>query len=129
LTITTLTFWNYQIIERRSAGGCWDGGIIEISTDGGSSWTQLESSTHAYDGLVQSGYSNPLAGLQAWCGEPRPWHRPVVDLDAYAGETVNFRFRLGTGQHGLAGKAGTSMMWPSMPARTHRPALTLPFLL
>ena len=91
-----LTFWNYQIIERRTAGGCWDGGIIEISTDGGGSWTQLESSTHAYDGLVQSGFNNPLAGLQAWCGDPRPWHRPVVDLDAYAGETVNLRFRLGT---------------------------------
>jgi hypothetical protein len=91
-----LNFWNYQIIEHRSAGGCWDGAIIEISTDAGTSWTQLTSSTHPYDGLIQSGFSNPLAGLDGWCGDPRPWHRPVVNLDAYAGQTVQFRFRLGT---------------------------------
>ncbi len=91
-----LTFWNYQIMESRDAGGCWDGGIIEISTNGGGSWAQVSSSTHPYDGLIQTGFSNPLGGLQGWCGEPRPWHRPVVELDAYEGETVNFRFRLGT---------------------------------
>jgi hypothetical protein len=91
-----LNFWNYQIIEHRSAGGCWDGAIVEISTNAGATWTQLTSTTHPYDGPIQSGWSNPLAGLNGWCGDPRPWHRPVVDLDAWAGETVQFRFRLGT---------------------------------
>ena len=91
----TLQFWNHQTLES-GTGGCFDGGIVEISTNGGSSWTQLTSVTHPYDGTVSSSYSNPLGGLQAWCGDPRDWHKPVVDLSAYEGETVNFRFRLGT---------------------------------
>jgi hypothetical protein len=92
----SLTFWNYQILERRAAGGCWDGGIVEISTDGGSNWIQLSSDNHPYDGPIQSGYGNPLVGLSGWCGEPRAWHRPAVDLSAYAGQTAQLRFRLGT---------------------------------
>ena len=92
----TLQFWNHQTIERRDATRCWDGAIVEISTNGGSSWTQLSSLTHPYDGLIQTGFSNPLANLQGWCGDPRNWHKPVVDLSAYEGQTVNFRWRLGT---------------------------------
>lgn len=91
----TLQFWNHQTMES-AVSGCFDGGIIEISTDGGSSWTQLSSVTHPYDGPISALWSNPLGGLDAWCGNPRDWHKPIVDLDAYAGQTVNFRFRLGT---------------------------------
>ena len=40
--------------------------------------------------------SNPLAGLQAWCGDPQDWTRSIVDIDAFAGQTVSFRFRLGS---------------------------------
>ena len=101
----SMQFWNYQDIESQgSAGmdhllGCWDGGIVEISTDGGSSWTQLPSTvllTDPYDGAVDSSAGNPLAGLNAWCGQPQPWLNSVVDVGAYAGQTVRFRFRLGT---------------------------------
>ncbi|MCK5378572.1 MAG: S8 family serine peptidase [Acidobacteria bacterium] len=92
----TLQFWNWQEIEDRS-GGCYDGGILEISTDSGSSWTQLEAQlvTDPYDGPVSTG-SNPLGGLNAWCGDPQDWLESVVDLDAYAGQTIRFRLRLGT---------------------------------
>ncbi len=93
----TLQYWNHQTIED-SIGGCYDGGILEISTNGGSSWTQLDAQllTDPYDGVVSSSYGNPLAGLDAWCGDPQDWTRSVVDLDGYAGQTVQFRFRLGT---------------------------------
>jgi bacillopeptidase F (M6 metalloprotease family) len=49
-----------------------------------------------YKGLVSSLHANPLAGLSAWCGDPQDWTRYVVDLDNYAGQTVSFRFRLGS---------------------------------
>jgi uncharacterized repeat protein (TIGR01451 family) len=94
----TLQFWNYQHIEHRFAGGCYDGGILEISTDSGGNWTWIPNSsllTDPYDGPINAG-SNPLNGQTAWCGDPQDWLESVVDLDAYAGQTVNFRFRLGT---------------------------------
>ena len=94
----TLQYWNYQQMED-SGSDCFDGSILEISTDGGSTWTQLEDPvllTDPYSGVVDDGYSNPLADLNAWCGDPQPWTRAVVDLDAYAGDTVQFRFRIGT---------------------------------
>ena len=95
----TLQFWNYQHIESRAGGGCWDGAILEISSDDGTTWDYIEGDkllTDPYDGLIQSGYSNPLAGLDGWCGDPQPWLRSVAEIDDYAGETVRFRFRLGT---------------------------------
>ncbi|PWB67570.1 MAG: hypothetical protein C3F15_17745, partial [Holophagae bacterium] len=93
----TLQHWSYQDIEATS-GGCYDGGIVEISTNGGTTWTQLTPmpETDPYDGPVSSTFGNPLAGLNAWCGDPAPWTRSVVNLDAYAGQTAQFRFRLGS---------------------------------
>ncbi len=95
----TLQFWNYQSIEDRTSGGCFDGALVEVSSDGGATWTQALSSTlltDPYDGPVDAGYSNPLSGRAAWCGDPQDWLNSVIDLDAYAGQTVQFRFRLGS---------------------------------
>ena len=94
----TLKFWNYQDLEA-SSGGCYDGGILEVSTDGGTIWTQIGGAsllTDPYNGVVSSSFSNPLAGLNAWCGRPQPYLNSMVNLASYAGQTVQFRFRLGT---------------------------------
>lgn len=97
-TPLTLQFWNWQEMES-STGGCYDGGILEISTDGGSSWTQVPNAaliTDPYDGEIPVQYGNPLGGLEAWCGDPQDWLRSFADLTAYAGVTARFRFRIGT---------------------------------
>ncbi len=97
-TAISAQFWNYQEMEDLS-GGCFDGGILEITTDGGSNWTYLPTgvmATDPYDGPINGGFQNPLIGFDAWCGDPQDWLRSVVDLNAYAGETVQLRFRLGT---------------------------------
>jgi hypothetical protein len=91
----TMQFWNWQSMEPAGAGSCYDGGILEISTDGGSTWTYLPTTvmqTDPYDGPVYGLPGNP----EGWCGDPQDWLRSVVDLDAYAGQTARFRFRLGT---------------------------------
>ena len=45
-----------------------------------------------------SGTDNPLTGqnFRGWCGDPQPWTKSLVDLADYAGQAVQFRFRLGT---------------------------------
>lgn len=94
----SLQFWNNQIIEDGGAG-CFDGAIIEISTDGGNNFIQLTDDvllTDPYDGIVDDGYNNPLAGLMAWCGDPQEWLNSIVELNNYAGQEVMFRFRLGS---------------------------------
>ncbi|MGB5057679.1 MAG: choice-of-anchor J domain-containing protein [Candidatus Promineifilaceae bacterium] len=93
----SLQFWNHQTIERGTSI-CYDGAVLEISTNGGSTWTDLEPSllTDPYDMTVSSSYSNPLAGRKAWCGDPQDWLNSIVSLDDYAGQTVQFRFRLGS---------------------------------
>ena len=94
----TLEFWSWQEVED-SGSGCYDGGIVEASTDGGSNWTQLPDTamtTLPYDGSVSTCCSNPIASQNAWCGDPRDWTHTVVDLTAYAGQNVMVRFRLAT---------------------------------
>ena len=89
-----LSFWHHFSTESN-----YDGGVLEISTDGGLTWTYLTTDvmgTDPYDGPIDTGYSNPLIGFDAWCGDPQNWLRSVVDLTAYAGQTVRIRFRLGT---------------------------------
>ena len=93
-----LKFWSMRNLENNGTTACFDGGILEVTTDGGSTWTQLTAPnllTDPYDGAVSLSFSNPLAGLNAWCGIKSYLHS-IVDLNAYAGQTVQFRFRLGT---------------------------------
>ncbi|HSM50641.1 MAG TPA: hypothetical protein VLA75_04495, partial [Thermoanaerobaculia bacterium] len=94
----TFQFWNHHTIEYRT-GGFYDGGILEHSTKCVGTWTQIVAPaplTDPYDGPVSTSFSNPLAGLDAWCGDPQDWLNSIVDVDAYAGQTVQFRFRLGS---------------------------------
>ena len=94
----TLKFWNFQTLED-SGSGCYDGGILEISNDGGATWTQASNGTlltDPYDGPVSGSFSNPLAGRDAWCGDPQLFLNSIMDVSSYAGQTVQFRFRLGT---------------------------------
>lgn len=89
----TLAFMSRQGMERRTAGGCWDGGFIDITTNGGTTWTQITAGllTDPYDGALTA--PNPAAPAPAWCGDPQPYLRSVIDLAPYAGQTVQFRFR------------------------------------
>jgi len=94
----TFEFWSWQEIED-STDGCFDGGIVEASTDGGTVWTQLLDPvliTIPYEGPVSSSFSNPIADQDAWCGDPRDWSLYQVDVSAYAGQSVQLRFRMAT---------------------------------
>jgi hypothetical protein len=64
----------------------WDGGNVKISTNGGASWTLLQS---------MSGY--PYANIQSsgepgYSGQLSEWTPAVFDLSAYGGQNVSFRW-------------------------------------
>jgi len=99
----SLIFWHRWTFDSPSA--CNDGAILEASINGGTTWNQVANTsllTNAYNGSIKSGVYNPLAGRQAWCFGTDEWVRTVVQLSAYKGKTVQFRFRLGTGTVGAA---------------------------
>lgn len=97
----TLKFQNWRNIENSGTTACWDGGFLEISTDGGTSFTQLGGAAllnDPYRGAISGAWGNPAAGTLAWC-EPapgRPYADTLVDLSNYAGQSVQLRWRMAT---------------------------------
>ncbi|MEO8197640.1 MAG: S8 family serine peptidase, partial [Thermoanaerobaculia bacterium] len=93
-----LKFWHLPNLENSGTTACYDGGILEVSTDAGASWTQVPNASllvGPYTGLVSSSFSNPLAGLSAWCNATA-YLQTIADVSAYAGQTAQFRLRLGS---------------------------------
>ncbi len=93
-----LKFWHAPNLENSGTTACYDGGILEVSTDGGTTWTQVPNANllvGPYTGAVSGSFSNPLAGLQAWCNGTA-YGQTIADVSAYAGQTAQFRFRIGT---------------------------------
>jgi len=86
---STVEFWHFIDVEPN-----YDGGVAEISTDGGSSWQDLGPYLTAggYDATLYS--ANPIGGRQAWTGTYTEWKKTVADLSAFDGQTIRLRFRL-----------------------------------
>lgn len=91
----TLSFASDLNLEPRSAASCWDGGLLEISTNDGASWTQFMNAQLLTDPYTGAANAGPAIGLPVWCGT-RPYRKSVVDLQHYAGQTVRLRFRVST---------------------------------
>lgn len=74
-----------------------DGGVLEYSTNGGSSWTDaggLFAQGKDYGGALYSG--NPLAGRKAFVGQSLGYVSSRYDLSSLVGKNVQFRWRVGT---------------------------------
>lgn len=95
----TLKFWHVPNLEPSGTTNCYDGGILEASTNGGTTWTQVPNANLLVgpyrSGTVSGSFSNPLAGLQAWCGVTS-YMNTIADVSSLAGTTAQFRWRLGT---------------------------------
>jgi hypothetical protein len=94
-----LIFWHRFNFESG-----FDGGVVEVSTDGGSTWTDVLAgggsfASGGYNGTIAANFGSPIAGRAAWTGGPvnaiaAPMSRVVVNLGAFAGTGVKVRFRL-----------------------------------
>jgi hypothetical protein len=95
---TTLTFWHTYAFEG-GVSTCWDGGTLEISTNGGASWSVLPDaafSSGGFNGTVNNCCSNPLAAKRAWCaGSLGPMTQVAVNLSSFAGQTARLRWQEG----------------------------------
>ncbi len=84
-----LSFWHWYNTE-----STYDGGVVEISIDGGATYTDIGPAN-----FTKNGYNDVmdattlLAGRQAFTGNSGGFIRSVVNLAPYANQTVKFRFR------------------------------------
>ena len=93
-----LIFWNFQTLEGLT-GGRFDGAIVEVSVDNGSDLDPGAQRQPADRPLRRSRldhHRQPARRPSAWCGDPQPYLRSVVDLSSYAGQRCAVRFRLGS---------------------------------
>lgn len=85
-----LSFWhNYNTEDG------WDGGLVEISTNGGATWADLGANMteNAYNGSMGTGSNNPLGGRSAFTGNSNGWIRTTISLLPFANQNALFRFR------------------------------------
>ena len=89
-------FENYSEFEPHEF---YDGGVIEYSTNGGAGWTDagaLISAGTAYVSTIDDSFGNPLGGRLGFVGDSWGYTRTQFDLASLAGQSVRFRFRIGT---------------------------------
>jgi hypothetical protein len=85
-----LAFWHRYDLE---AG--YDGGVVEVSTNGGGSWSDLGPmmTDHGYNSTIASNFDSPIAGRPAFSGNSGDWIQTHADLSSFASQTIRLRFR------------------------------------
>lgn len=75
-----------------------DNGILQISTDNGFSWSNLQDEVMVRNGYASKmGYSLfAIPNLRGWNGSSDEWVPTMVDLSAYTGQSVILRWRFGS---------------------------------
>ena len=75
----------------------FDGGVLEYSINGGSSWTDAGSliNFNGYQGTLFTGAGNPLSGRTAFVGSSHGYISSRLNLASLAGKNVTFRWRMG----------------------------------
>jgi len=84
-----LAFWHDYDLESG-----FDGGVVEISTDGGSTWIDIgtNATQNGYNMAIDTGYGSSLAGRPAFSGSSGGYVETRIPLTAYQGQTVGLRF-------------------------------------
>jgi cell division septation protein DedD len=112
----------------------FDGGVLEISIDGGAFQDILAAGGSflqgGYNGTISTCCGNPLAGRQAWTGSSGGFITTTVDMSVGRGHTIVLRWRLGSDSSvsGQGWRVDTVQMFcerpTPTPTATSTPALT-----
>ncbi len=76
----------------------WDGGVVEISTNNGSTWTDLGPNmiTGGYNGTLNNSGTNPLKGRAAFTSNSGGFIKTTINLSSFGGQNIKLRFRFGS---------------------------------
>lgn len=87
-------YWISGELDSRNAEWAFDGGLVEVSTDDGETFQQLEGPyTHLISGWTYSPWPD---GTPCFSGDgSEGWREAIFTLDAYAGQQVRLRFVVG----------------------------------
>jgi immune inhibitor A len=96
---TRFWMWNDYTIELD-----WDFGFVEVSTDGGTTWTEQKVFDEAgTEVTTPDGYADPNGRMADYggkkyglTGDTEGWRHDYVDLTPFAGQTVQVRLRYAT---------------------------------
>lgn len=96
---TFLTFRHWAKIEydiTRNDDHYWDGGMVEISTNGGRSFVQI-TPVGGYPHRITPNDQSPFPyDTPCYGGDGEGWQEAQFDLAPYAGQIVQLRFRFGS---------------------------------
>jgi hypothetical protein len=101
-TTAVLTFRNnYSLNGSGSSTEGFDGGVLEISIDGGAFQDILTAGGSfvggGYTHTINPGFMNPIGGRMAWSGTSAGYITTTVNLPAAAaGKNIVLRFRMGS---------------------------------
>ena len=99
----------YGFEDGDTASTNFDGGVLEYSTDNGSTWQDAGplGIDNGYNGTIASGTNNPLAGRQGFVAESNGYISSRVNLSSLAvGNDADVRFRFRIGTNGSVGDDG-----------------------
>ncbi|MBU1910511.1 MAG: hypothetical protein KJ726_10730, partial [Verrucomicrobia bacterium] len=93
----SLSFRHWADTELRNSWIAWDGGIVEISTNGGMNYAQL-TPEGGYPFIINGEWGSPFSsGIGCFAGAGG-WTQAVFNLSAFGGQQVLLRFRFGSDQ-------------------------------
>jgi hypothetical protein len=112
LSADVSSYPKFSFKHRYNTEDAWDGGVIEISTNGGTTWTDLGTNivTNKYDNLLGAGTGNNLSNRKAFTGLRTSFINSVAALKPYAGQNARVRFRFASDDN-TSGVAGTPTGW------------------
>jgi len=92
--LSYLIFWHWIDAENEDETMAWDGGIVEITTDGGSHWEQV-SPIDGYPFKIESNPASPFSANTPCFSGYSDWSLAQFKLEGYNG-SAQFRFHFGS---------------------------------
>ncbi len=87
-----MTFWHKMDAEEETSTLAWDCGLVQITTDGGDTWSVLYPNG-GYSHTKNDNAANPLPeGTPCWSGS-FSWRQETFDLTSYENSQIQIRFR------------------------------------